>query len=379
VGIHRSRLRDGGAALLSSGPSHSYSTPVRLQRVPRGGANASAVSSAAASSGTAAREPGTFRRSFGEEDWTSFDTGRLSFGEDHHDLDEEYRRTFTDDDFWPEEDAGRETFSGATSLATFSRGSARESDDAEEDMSMLEEELLSSHERDRERELRARVRGLQRQLEGLQLATATLQAVVNQTSAQAESAQNDFFASRGVGSPARAALDAPSEVISLQEDRERLGHPRGHRFVPRMSSMPAGPGMAMSGAGALGPMLAQGRGRMAGVLLRLLETEMLHEALRQSTEGDGAQEETPEDKEPRSAEVLSMLPRINWYHPSEKEGRPTHNCEECALCLEEYVKGEEVLKLPCRHLFHEGCLGPWFTKSLTCPLCKQEVTPTTTV
>jgi hypothetical protein len=34
-----------------------------------------------------------------------------------------------------------------------------------------------------------------------------------------------------------------------------------------------------------------------------------------------------------------------------------------------------VLKLHCRHLFHEGCLGPWLTKSLTCPMCKAEVHP----
>merc|ERR1719326_1470613 len=109
---------------------------------------------------------------------------------------------------------------------------------------------------------------------------------------------------------------------------------------------------------------------MAGILLRLLEAELLHEALRQSDPEETAQE-TQEEKELRSAEVLSTLTRIRYGH--DKDGLDAASCEECALCLEEYTRGEEVLKLPCRHLFHEGCLGPWFTKSLTCPICKQEV------
>ena len=60
-------------------------------------------------------------------------------------------------------------------------------------------------------------------------------------------------------------------------------------------------------------------------------------------------------------QVFSTIPRIKWC--GEKE--------ECSLCLEEFAKGEELLKLKCSHVFHEQCLGPWVLKSRECPLCKQ--------
>jgi hypothetical protein len=152
------------------------------------------------------------------------------------------------------------------------------------------------------------------------------------------------------------------------QDRDQLGHPRHHRFLPRTP-------VTSDHAAMMPP--AAGRGPMAGILLRLLEAEMLSEAMRQSADPHDEEEETQEEKELRSAEVLSTLERFRWLPPAEckdEDGRFSHSCEECCLCLEEYTRGEEVLKLHCRHLFHEGCLGPWLTKSLTCPLCKAEVT-----
>mmetsp|Transcript_135840 Transcript_135840/g.421983 ORF Transcript_135840/g.421983 Transcript_135840/m.421983 type:complete len:150 (-) Transcript_135840:187-636(-) len=132
-------------------------------------------------------------------------------------------------------------------------------------------------------------------------------------------------------------------------DQERSGHPRGHRFRPR----------------------SRPEGRMASpqLLLRLLESTMLSEALRRSTEVEGNNEAAEQAAaEVRAAEVLSALPRSRWDAAAQGD-------TECALCLEEYTQGEEVLKLPCGHLFHETCVGPWFAKSLLCPLCQREASP----
>lgn len=279
-----------------------------------------------------------------------------------------------------------------------------------------EDEDDYDHERERELELRARVHSLQRQLEGLQMATATLQAVVNHTGAANDAAPSAAQQeSRAIGrrtepgtlSSAGGQAEEADEEEDVEEEevhphvtcdgcgagpplfgqvmkcttcddfdlcarchqeRDGLGHPLHHRFVPRSAASMENSAM---------PLLQGGQGPMASMLLRLLETELLFEAFRRSEEPDDIEQETQEDKEMRSAEVLSTLDRIRYASSSDlcqADGLLTSACEECALCLEEYATGEEVLKLPCRHLFHEGCLGPWFTKSLTCPMCKQEVT-----
>ncbi|RPA89554.1 hypothetical protein L873DRAFT_1721302 [Choiromyces venosus 120613-1] len=48
---------------------------------------------------------------------------------------------------------------------------------------------------------------------------------------------------------------------------------------------------------------------------------------------------------------------------------------ECVVCLEEYVDGvSRVMKLPCGHEFHAGCITPWLTtRRRTCPICKDDV------
>ncbi|PIA16852.1 hypothetical protein COEREDRAFT_80909 [Coemansia reversa NRRL 1564] len=52
---------------------------------------------------------------------------------------------------------------------------------------------------------------------------------------------------------------------------------------------------------------------------------------------------------------------------------PLHE-ENCAVCLEDFVAGEQVRKLPCQHYFHIVCIDPWLMKrAATCPLCNFDV------
>ena len=45
--------------------------------------------------------------------------------------------------------------------------------------------------------------------------------------------------------------------------------------------------------------------------------------------------------------------------------------QECAICLEDFKKGEEVVELKCdkKHIFHRRCLQKWGENHSTCPLC----------
>ncbi len=43
----------------------------------------------------------------------------------------------------------------------------------------------------------------------------------------------------------------------------------------------------------------------------------------------------------------------------------------CGICLEDWARGDEVIRLPCgaHHEFHADCVLPWLKKKPNCPLC----------
>ncbi|XP_008806229.2 E3 ubiquitin-protein ligase Praja-1-like [Phoenix dactylifera] len=46
---------------------------------------------------------------------------------------------------------------------------------------------------------------------------------------------------------------------------------------------------------------------------------------------------------------------------------------ECSICLEEFEFEMEVTRMPCKHVFHGGCLTRWLERSHICPLCRYEM------
>ena len=52
---------------------------------------------------------------------------------------------------------------------------------------------------------------------------------------------------------------------------------------------------------------------------------------------------------------------------------PTENSAEnglaCSVCVDDFVKGQDIRVLPCNHKFHPECIDPWLLNvSGTCPL-----------
>ena len=47
--------------------------------------------------------------------------------------------------------------------------------------------------------------------------------------------------------------------------------------------------------------------------------------------------------------------------------------KNCVICLEDFKNGDEVLYLPCFHLFHKTCLLNWFRGHDDCPICKTQL------
>ena len=48
--------------------------------------------------------------------------------------------------------------------------------------------------------------------------------------------------------------------------------------------------------------------------------------------------------------------------------------EECHLCLENMKQGDQVIILPCEHVFHAPCVDELIShQHLVCPLCRETI------
>ncbi|MES1919356.1 hypothetical protein MHBO_001203 [Bonamia ostreae] len=78
--------------------------------------------------------------------------------------------------------------------------------------------------------------------------------------------------------------------------------------------------------------------------------------------------------------VIGLCKIKNKNSESEKVGisRIISNEEEsghCNICLEDYKKGETLIKLKCfaEHEFHKKCLNEWIVVNRSCPLCRMSL------
>ena len=47
--------------------------------------------------------------------------------------------------------------------------------------------------------------------------------------------------------------------------------------------------------------------------------------------------------------------------------------DKCIICLDNFKKGDELIKIPCTHYFHSNCIIEWFKNNNICPICKYEI------
>ncbi|XP_073024152.1 E3 ubiquitin-protein ligase MPSR1-like [Primulina eburnea] len=66
---------------------------------------------------------------------------------------------------------------------------------------------------------------------------------------------------------------------------------------------------------------------------------------------------------PASKESIEALERVEI----EKDG------EECVICLEEWAVGELANEMPCKHIFHGGCIEKWLRMHGSCPVCRYKM------
>ncbi|KAJ2509716.1 hypothetical protein H4217_008207 [Coemansia sp. RSA 1939] len=70
---------------------------------------------------------------------------------------------------------------------------------------------------------------------------------------------------------------------------------------------------------------------------------------------------------PASDESISKLPRRRVT--AEEVDRKL----DCGICMDEYNKDEEVVELPCKHIYHKDCIEHWLKMNGTCPVCRTRI------
>lgn len=48
--------------------------------------------------------------------------------------------------------------------------------------------------------------------------------------------------------------------------------------------------------------------------------------------------------------------------------------KSCIICMDNFKKGDNIISLPCIHIFHSMCIKRWLSKKNTCPICKYAIT-----
>ncbi|KVI07678.1 Zinc finger, RING/FYVE/PHD-type [Cynara cardunculus var. scolymus] len=74
-----------------------------------------------------------------------------------------------------------------------------------------------------------------------------------------------------------------------------------------------------------------------------------------------------------AAKLLRSIPKLTYSAESMAE-----KFSDCAICLAEFVVGEEIRVLPrCGHCFHVVCIDKWIGSHFTCPSCRQKLLKST--
>lgn len=71
-----------------------------------------------------------------------------------------------------------------------------------------------------------------------------------------------------------------------------------------------------------------------------------------------------------SQESISLLP-VMKYKCSFLLRRKQR--ERCVICQMYYKRGDQQMTLPCKHVYHSGCVSRWLGLNKACPICFAEV------
>jgi hypothetical protein len=69
------------------------------------------------------------------------------------------------------------------------------------------------------------------------------------------------------------------------------------------------------------------------------------------------------------AKNVHLLPVVTFSKKDRRLSKPT-DVLCCPICLDEFIDGDQVKRLPCFHEYHVACIDRWLGMSRYCPICK---------
>eukprot|EP00747_Dinoflagellata_sp_TGD_P164135 gnl/TRDRNA2_/TRDRNA2_183642_c0_seq1.p1 gnl/TRDRNA2_/TRDRNA2_183642_c0~~gnl/TRDRNA2_/TRDRNA2_183642_c0_seq1.p1 ORF type:complete len:508 (+),score=87.49 gnl/TRDRNA2_/TRDRNA2_183642_c0_seq1:109-1524(+) len=70
-------------------------------------------------------------------------------------------------------------------------------------------------------------------------------------------------------------------------------------------------------------------------------------------------------------DTLEEIEKFEW--PPADSTRNGVQQSQCMVCLCDFADGEVCRRLPCCHVFHQGCVDEWLRRYTDCPICKANV------
>ncbi|KAK4285512.1 hypothetical protein QN277_002203 [Acacia crassicarpa] len=72
-----------------------------------------------------------------------------------------------------------------------------------------------------------------------------------------------------------------------------------------------------------------------------------------------------------SQELIDLLPTSKYKFGSLFKRK--NFGKRCVICQMTYRRGDQQMKLPCRHVYHGECITKWLSINKKCPVCNVEV------
>jgi hypothetical protein len=125
---------------------------------------------------------------------------------------------------------------------------------------------------------------------------------------------------------------------------------------------------------------ADGNGEISRSDVRMLSFQAqlalaIIESQRQMMQGGFGNPDGPENTPGVSDEALGHWDKFEYKSslglPGQSKIGATGDDEDptCSICLCEYEEKETLVRLPCKHIYHNDCVGSWCSNHTRCPLC----------